>query len=242
MKRITFCLLLLSTGAYAEDIPWYTVEMLVFGRTDPGAGKTEHWPYDPGFPELANTVKLRALESARRPAESTSAPIPYQRISRSQFTLGKARNKINRSGKYQLLLHVAWRQQGLNRKASRPVYIRSSTYPLPPPSPGHPSTARLLEQLATVPSVEGAVRMYRTRYLHFEADLIYFRPRPDAEGPKELPAEAENEEHYVTEKAVIPTHFRLTESRRMRSREIHYLDHPLFGVVVEIRPFEVTSE
>ena len=84
--------------------------------------------------------------------------------------------------------------------------------------------------------------MYRTRYLHFEADLIYFRPRPDAEVPKELPTEEMDEALYLTDKAIIPTHFRLTESRRMRSRKIHYLDHPLFGVVVEIRPFEVTSD
>ena len=124
MKRITFCLLLLSTGAYAEDIPWYTVEMLVFSRTDPGAGETEHWPYDPGFPELADAIDLDNPKQARPPAKSTSAPIPYQRLSHSQLTLGKARNKIDKSKNYQLTLHMAWRQQGL------PANLKSALPPL----------------------------------------------------------------------------------------------------------------
>ncbi len=243
MKRLTFCLLLLlSTGACAEDIPWYTVEMIIFGRTDPGAGEFEHWPYDPGFPELTNAIELDGSKQAGRSAGSTSTPITYRRISRDQLTLGKARKKIDKSSRYELLLHVGWRQQGLDRKASKPVHVRSSSYPLPPPTQQHPYTDRLLQQLATVPSVEGAVRIYRTRYLHFEADLLYFRPRPNAKGPKELPPEEPDEELYLSQETIIPTHFRLTESRRMRSRELHYLDHPLFGILVEIRPYEVSGE
>ena len=30
------------------------------------------------------------------------------------------------------------------------------------------------------------MRIYRTRYLHFEADLLYFRPRPDTEASGEF--------------------------------------------------------
>lgn len=31
----------------------------------------------------------------------------------------------------------------------------------------------------------------------------------------------------------------LQQQRRLRSREIHYIDHPLFGLIIEIRPFEL---
>ncbi|CAA0096546.1 Uncharacterised protein [BD1-7 clade bacterium] len=31
---------------------------------------------------------------------------------------------------------------------------------------------------------------------------------------------------------------KLEEARRMRSREMHYLDHPLFAIIIEIRPIE----
>lgn len=30
----------------------------------------------------------------------------------------------------------------------------------------------------------------------------------------------------------------LTQQRRMRSRELHYIDHPLFGMLIEITPYE----
>lgn len=62
--------------------------------------------------------------------------------------------------------------------------------------------------------VDGTVRVYRRRFLHVETDLIY---RP-AEG------------------GFVMTPFRLRESRRMRSRELHYIDHPMFGVLVQITP------
>ena len=237
MRRITLCLFLLSTCAYGEDIPWYTVEMLIFAQAEPAAGATEHWPLDPGFPDLSEAVQLSDASQAEKTTSRLPLPTPYQRLIDEQLTLTKARKKIDISRNYQLLMHTAWRQQGLDKAASKPVFIRSSKYPLPPPPRMRPSSAEL-QQLATVPSVEGTVRMYRTRYLHFEVDLRYFRPSPDAEGSGEFL----DEEVYLTEKAVPPTHFRLTESRRMRSRELHYLDQPLFGVLVQINPYEVSSD
>ena len=57
--------------------------------------------------------------------------------------------------------------------------------------------------------VYGTVRLSRGRFLHVDLDLIL----QDADGP-----------------------VRMKMSRRMRSNEIHYLDHPLFGVMVVATP------
>jgi hypothetical protein len=75
--------------------------------------------------------------------------------------------------------------------------------------------------------VEGTLRVILARYLHVEADLRYRHPEDvsdDAEIGDVLEAPREL--------------YRLKESRRMRSKEVHYLDHPLFGVVVVITPRE----
>jgi hypothetical protein len=75
--------------------------------------------------------------------------------------------------------------------------------------------------------VEGTLRVILARYLHVEADLRYRRPQDvyaDADASDVLEAPG-----------VL---FRLKESRRMRSKEVHYLDHPLFGAVVVITPRE----
>jgi hypothetical protein len=64
-------------------------------------------------------------------------------------------------------------------------------------------------------AVTGTVRMYRARYLHLEANLSYSR-----------------------DGTASSTRFSLRESRRMRSGELHYLDHPLFGVLVRATPYQ----
>ncbi len=40
--------------------------------------------------------------------------------------------------------------------------------------------------------------------------------------------------HYEAIRTVV-----IDESRRMRSNELHYLDHPLFGMIIKITPYEV---
>ena len=281
MKHSILFLVLLSTASLADDIPWYTVEILIFHRTVTTAEETELWPYDPGFPDLANALRLNEpspglatqrrldlgwkseLEQAGAVQAPTNPPNPYELLGEEQLTLVDARNMMKRSAVYEPLLHVAWRQLGLDNEQSRPVHIQSSPYPLPlpqvkpaftdqrqetalPGESGPEQPASELEPvasfvqpasdlLAVEPSVEGTIRLYRGRYLHFNADLVYFRPRPESTSEEVFL----DEEVYLTEPEVIPTHFRLIESRRMRSNELHYLDHPLFGLLIRVTPYEL---
>lgn len=41
------------------------------------------------------------------------------------------------------------------------------------------------------------------------------------------------QEDYLPKRIVA-----MTQQRRMRSEELHYLDHPLFGLIIEIKPYE----
>ena len=56
-------------------------------------------------------------------------------------------------------------------------------------------------------------------YLHVDADLVHFRRAPVGS-------------------EVDATQFRMQQSRRLRSKEVHYIDHPLFGLIVLITPYE----
>ena len=42
--------------------------------------------------------------------------------------------------------------------------------------------------------------------------------------------------NYVGESAV-----RITEQRQAKLKEIHYFDHPLFGVIVQVSPYRITD-
>ena len=70
---------------------------------------------------------------------------------------------------------------------------------------------------AFVPStgVSGRIALSRGRYLHLTLDLEYTAPATDTD-----PAQ-----RYV-----------LRQSRRMRSNERHYIDHPMFGVIALVTP------
>lgn len=73
--------------------------------------------------------------------------------------------------------------------------------------------------------VTGTARVGLGRYLHLDLDLELHEPaRHDVAG---------GDAYYGD-----PPDYRLQESRRMRSKEIHYFDHPLFGALAIITPVE----
>lgn len=99
--------------------------------------------------------------------------------------------------------------------------------------------------------VEGTLSFSRSRFLHVQTDLWFtiFEPRGGNQNPfiqgietslsdeqlseYELLAEVERErgQYYPARSHVM------MQSRRLRSDELHYIDHPLFGVIVRINRY-----
>jgi hypothetical protein len=78
-------------------------------------------------------------------------------------------------------------------------------------------------------SIEGTIRLIKERYLHLDMDLLLMAadsgsPVLYSDGPGSVPA------------------FRLSEKRRVRSHEIHYFDHPNFGVIARVTPYNPPEE
>lgn len=63
----------------------------------------------------------------------------------------------------------------------------------------------------------GLIRVTRGRYLHLESDLLL----RDAADPQRV--------------------YRVTASRRMRSGELHYVDHPRLGIVIQAERYESSA-
>jgi len=131
--------------------------------------------------------------------------------------------------------------------------------PRGPASPFDDPSARLV----------GLVRLYLERYLHLQLDLVYdtgleadasqllipapvettdaaadARPedmRADASGDDRWDA-ARDRSHAEADMVAQTLRVRLTESRRMRSTEVHYFDHPVLGVIATITPWEIPVE
>ncbi len=106
----------------------------------------------------------------------------------------------------------------------------------------------------TRPPLEGLVRVSLSRYLHLMVDLTYSREVRVPARPLIFETSSQENEALILVRENPPATalsdgftgmetirikpFRLIESRRMRSKEVHYIDHPAFGLVALITPYE----
>jgi hypothetical protein len=76
--------------------------------------------------------------------------------------------------------------------------------------------------------VDGTVTLTLARFLHLQTDLLYRRATNE-----DLPGD-----HVRTVEGRLFAESHVSERRRMRSGETHYLDHPMMGVIVQVTPID----
>jgi hypothetical protein len=74
----------------------------------------------------------------------------------------------------------------------------------------------------------GTVRLSLTRFLHVKLDLTYIDTQAAQRGPVPAPGD-------LTELPIAPR-YHIDAERTTRSGELHYFDHPAFGVLIKITP------
>ena len=160
--------------------------------------------------ELADSDSTNAAAgtASSNPAESKIREI-------KGIGLAKYAKKLRSNKRYNVLVHKAWRQPGLSRKDAIAIPIDS-----PPSITGTATTAKTEYSN----SIHGTIKIVLARYLHIYTDLIY---RQQLTNP--TPAWDGTESQLYKE---FPVNFH----RRMRSKELHYIDHPLVGILVMAMP------
>ncbi len=175
---------------------------------------------------------------------------PFQRLPDEALTLTEIAEKLSDSQDYVPILHIAWRQPVAAKDKARAIYISSqqdeSTPELStinelisPPSDDETALPLVVVQNETgenrgeraLNTIDGILKLHLGRYLHVEADLLY-RSQTEPQ---------ENNTFFMTldESEQPQTLFRMHQKRRMRSGELHYFDHPMFGLLVKIIPYEL---
>ena len=198
-----------AVPARASD-RWFTIEIVVFDDLRDEGLHVEHWPADPGEPSLQDAIEL----THRHEDESADVPRAFRLVSRSDLSLGAVWNGLRRSAHYRPFLHVGWRLPGLPHEAARPAHVSPRLV-----DGGAGAATRVGSER---PAVHGTLEVSLARYLRIDVDLLYTRPASRG----------------ATEKNTTPARFRLVSERRMRSGELHYIDHPLFGVLILATPFQ----
>jgi Peptidoglycan-binding protein, CsiV len=148
-------------------------------------------------------------ESPATDAPGLGTEFRFRILKPEELDLDSEYRKLERLDAYVPLLHAGWVQPGLPEDQARPFDLA------------------LLGALNPV----GTVRVHLARFLHITLDLTYKEPAAASTVGTALPPFG----NELTELPVAPR-YRLVAGRQARSGELHYFDHPAFGVLIKITP------
>ncbi len=222
-----------------ETLPRYYVELLVFSN-EGGATSTSE-SFTPRSDPLADPLPPEGQQPVPDPmTDSDEQPIPpalpaepvgpdadaevdaeadtsedavedefrFELLAAENLSLNDAWDTLERLSAYTPLFHGGWVQEGYPEERAKPfdIAIIDSTTP-----------------------VAGTLTLHRSRFLHIRVDLEYL--------PPESPPENVTEPLWSSSPAdTRGPRFQIAEARRLRSGELHFFDHPAFGVLVQITP------
>ena len=220
---------------------WYQVEVILFDYIKPDADN-EWWYENPGLPGRDQTIQL-IMDTADPVAGEAVDPVdeadlmPYLALSKDRYRLAGVNRVLELSREYRPLLHVAWQQPGLDSRNTRAIHLDNTQFDEKPAGQTEPEPGEGWVRPEYTPPVkvyDGILRLWKSRYLHVDVDFAYF---PDS---MEQPARSSG---LGTVDNGLPSadYVRLTQSSRIRPEELHYFDHPLFGLVVQVSRIEISD-
>jgi Peptidoglycan-binding protein, CsiV len=226
---------------------YYDVEIVVIENMSAQQKNSENWPLQVNLTKDEKTVELGKPVLSEWLPEGVDLKASYKKLNSSHYKLSEYIKKINESETQRVIFHTAWRQPGLDKNTALPIYFKHDV-PAPPPivEDENASTQNIeqMEQTAikTTPSVlEGILRVTLARYLHLEAELTFQNKLPElavTDNPFSV-LDNQSERDKIEKQGVI--HLK-QKRRRMRSNELHYLDHPVLGILINITQYEKPEE
>jgi len=222
MSRLLLPILLLFP-LLAQAAPRYKVEMIFFRNTDPQAFYSEHWPLAEGLQGQSG--------------ERQGVPKAFRLLPDSEYTLADAEKRLQSSPRYQVLTHLVWVQPGLDAEHALPMPVsggKDYSLEFPDRMRSHWETNGQGETVevagpTSLNELDGSVRLVLGRYLHIYTDLVLRQPV--------VMEQLDEVTQEVTEQKTL-FDVPIRSHRRMRSRELHYLDHPLLGIIIQVTPVE----
>ena len=257
----------IAQSSDAAIVPQYDVEVVIFKNIK--APKSREFVLPVSSPsKVDDMLDLSSVSSISAANKRGYVILPDQ-----QFRLTDVVTRLVESSRYELLLHTAWRQPGLDRERALPIWIRGgriygSEYmsiddgiELPATTPGttgtnadgttfefDEQTLKSLEQQRQeqqntqrrkgLYELEGKITVALARYLHLYTDLVLRRPRLSVDPALESSMQNRALATYSADTRILNNHI-LKEHRRMRSKNLHYLDNPEFGMLVLITPYQL---
>lgn len=262
MKKLILLMLAICTlPGYAAERQ-FDIELIVFKRAVDPEQVSETWPTalpaidDSSAGEFWDATYLEEKKASDLSTEKENFQLTDQ-----------AGKLINHAG-FEVLLHRVWRQGDEGKKAAPKFHIRAGKdyskefnrdgsekiqFADMTDANGEPLTEQTIDN--PLYELDGVIQVYVQHYLFLEAQLDLKAP-----GIREVVLEDKQLELSETEsddtvqignfEQISPTvqverflkSYRLDQKRRMRSSETHYIDHPLMGIIIQVRKVKQTAQ
>lgn len=232
-----------STSTASNHEGWYQVEMIVFARKEDNGN--EHWPTNIKLRYPGDWVELKAA------ASGADAKEPFYVLPSNERQLNAQALKLQRSGRAEVLFHNAWRQIITNKNRSKAIIINGGqTYGQHQALEGsiRLSVATYLElqtnlwfsqfdlnigqevtqQWPTIPLRPNYSEVPASR-LSLDSNIDLDQELAEENTQSESTSSIAEDSGYVTRKIIL-----LQQERDMRSGEVHYIDHPILGIIVQV--------
>ncbi len=174
----------------------------------------------------SSTLLVPVVRNAQQIPEAPTPGSPIQPL--GELRLSAEAEKIKASNNHRLMYHGGWRQGAIDKENAPYMSIAmgrrvsllaergdaDSIY-----LRGYTNPPANLEQelrQRTISKLQGGIKVWVGRFLHFDTLLSY------------TPSGA----NYS---------FAFESERRMRSRQMHYIDHPRVGIITKIFPVDDTA-
>ncbi len=136
-----------------------------------------------------------------------------------QMRLAKVARRLTQSGNYKVLFHKAWAQPFINNKRITWIAIKGG------------------ESAYNQHRLQGTIGLSLGRFLHLFPNLTL----------NEFNQKLANQQlaevlgHLPFQQAQVWQQYQLSGTRKMRSKELHYVDHPKMVLLIRIDPFVASS-
>ncbi len=236
---LVLSLTLINSAPAQAEAADYKVEILAFSHLSSDTLDDEIWPMIETLPSR----RSRALKYYQKGQQNGY----FTRLPKSSLSLSSKQASLKRSSLYKVLFHEAWIQPVDSQKDQYLIRING----------GEVLDNGLYE-------LDGYISVDKGRYLHFRSDLFHSRSLSPTESARLLKTSADQVQNLQTDspdtrpdsapeetgdsingnrylnQTAIPDFLtvEMKSARRMRRAELHYLDHPLFGILVHITPIE----
>ena len=193
-----------------KNIRQYQIEMIIYSQLNKQSLSEEQWP-------LISATQI------------SDVPAPSNFVPSSQYFLQSFAAHINNNPNYKLLMHVAWIQplKQLGKKITVRI-VGGQAYD----SSDHPISMDPTDPNALSPDfhwqVDGLITIRLTHFIDTTFNILFSEPQGEITSLAPFGTQFYNIQNGFA-------YFQLYQNRRMKSRELNYIDYPLYGILIEAR-------